>query len=66
MAERIFLVIRADRSMRFAKKPRLAWDEIAVGINVTFPEGWGKVIGNIDITAPDFDPTIEYAPVGDE
>ena len=63
MADRYFLVIKADRSMRVAKRPRLSADEIAVQINLTFPKDWGKVVGNIDITVPDFAPEVKYEQV---
>ena len=58
-----YLVIRADRTMRVAKKPRLQADEVAIRINVKFPEGWGHVIANLDITAPDFTPEVKYEQV---
>jgi hypothetical protein len=57
------LVIGADRSVRVGKKPRLAWDEVGVRIAINFPEGWGKVIGNITVDAPEFDPNVTYVPV---
>ena len=64
-SQRYFLVIKSDRDVRIAKKPRLAWDEVAVQIDVEFPEQWGKVIGNIRVDAPEFDPTITYVPKED-
>jgi len=60
---RYILVIRADRSVRIARKPRFGPDEVGVRINITFPGGWGTTVGEIDITAPDFQPTIEYVEV---
>lgn len=54
-----YLVIRADRTMRVAKRPRLSWDETAIKLNVVFPDGWGKVSGELDMTLPEFTPTIE-------
>lgn len=54
-----YLVIRADRIMRIAKRPRLSWDETAIKLNVVFPDGWGKVSGELNLTLPEFTPTIE-------
>jgi hypothetical protein len=65
MEQVYFLVIKADRSMRIAKKPRLGPDEVAVKVKVKFPEGWGTTIGTIDITAPEFHPEVRYEQVQD-
>jgi hypothetical protein len=62
----VILVIRADRTTRVARKPRLAADEIGVRINLAFPDNWGKVVGDIDITVPDFTPEVRYEQVGSE
>jgi hypothetical protein len=55
------LVIRADRSVRVARKPRLAQDEIGIRLKIAFPEGWGTIIDTIEITAPDFQPAVALA-----
>lgn len=59
--QRIYLVIRADRSVRVAKRPRLCADEIAVEINLSFPEVWGTVVSTMDINVPDFAPVVNPA-----
>lgn len=59
--ERHLLVIRADRSIRIAKRPRLAADEVAIPLNITFPDHWGRVLTeHIDITVPDFAPEVVH------
>lgn len=60
MTERYVLVIRADRSVRVARKPRLGADEVGVRLSITFPEGWGRIVGNVEITAPEFKPEVRY------
>jgi hypothetical protein len=56
-----YLVIKADRSIRVAKRPRIQADEIAIRVNLNFPEGWGKVLTDpIDINVPDFTPEVKY------
>ena len=63
--ERYTLVIKADRTVRIARRPRIGADEVGVRVNITFPQGWGQTIGSIDITAPDFMPEIKYEQVED-
>ena len=65
MKQTVILVIRADRSTRIAKRPRLAADEVGIRINLDFPNNWGKVVGDIDITVPDFTPEVRYEQVGE-
>jgi hypothetical protein len=63
MKHTVILVIRADRTTRVAKRPRLAADEVGVRINLDFPNNWGRVIGDIDIAVPDFAPEVRYEQV---
>lgn len=56
-AQRVYLVIGADRRVRVAKRPQLRPDEVAVEINLTFPDTWGTVVSRVDIAVPDFTPT---------
>lgn len=67
---RVFLVIRADRTMRLLKCPRTVlfpetWrpslheDEVAVAIDVDFPTGWGRLLnGAITVKVPDTLPVV--------
>jgi hypothetical protein len=56
-----YLVIRADRTVRIAKRPRIMADEVAIRIELDFPAGWGRVLADpIFITAPDFTPEVIY------
>lgn len=62
-----FLIIRADRSVRVAKKTnRMQPDEVAVKIVLDFPDSWGNVIGEVSIDMPEFTPTVEYVAGDDE
>lgn len=49
----VYLVVRSDGDVRVAKRPRVATDEIAVAINLTFPEGWGQITHAIDVQMPE-------------
>lgn len=51
-----FLIIRADRSVRVAKKTnRMQPDEVAVKIVLDFPDSWGNVIGEVSIDMSELD-----------
>jgi hypothetical protein len=54
--KRVYLVIGADRKVRAAVNPRVQLDEIAIAINLTFPDTWGRVLQTIDVDVPDFAP----------
>lgn len=57
----MFLVIRSDRSCRIAKKPRLAADEVAIPVDLLFPNAWGTVLDQrITLTVPDFAPEVVH------
>lgn len=60
----VYLVIRSDKSVRAVKRLRLADDEIAIPIRLSFPDTWGRINGStLDVTVPDFAPAVE---VGDQ
>lgn len=59
MIDKVYLVIGADRKVRVARRPQIRDDEIAIAINLTFPDTWGRVVSNVDITVPDFAPDVE-------
>jgi hypothetical protein len=54
--ERVYLVIGADHKVRAAKRPQIRADEVAIAINLTYPNSWGNVVSSLDITVPDFAP----------
>lgn len=59
--ETVYLIIRADRYMRLGKRPpRLGVDEVAIRLNVAFPDDWGRILTEQDVTValPDFTPTV--------
>lgn len=60
--EKYFLVISADRRVRASKRPQVQPDEVAILLNITFPDSWGAVIGSVDITVPDFVGEVEVSP----
>lgn len=57
MKKRVYLVIGSDKRVRAAVRPQVREDEVAIAINLTFPDTWGRTIGTIDVTVPDFVPT---------
>lgn len=54
--QRVYLVIGADQRVRAAKRPQIRADEVAIAINLRFPDGWGRVVSTMDVTVPDFAP----------
>jgi hypothetical protein len=62
VSEKYLLVIRADRKVRIAKRPRIFADEIAIPIVLEFPTHWGRVLRDQEITieVPDFTPEVKY------
>jgi hypothetical protein len=57
--EKVYLVIGADRRVRAARRPQIRTDEVAIAINLRFPDNWGRVVGTLDASVPDFTPEIE-------
>ncbi len=53
MIKTVYLVVRADGDVRVAKRPRIAADEVAMKLNVTIPDGWGRVVGSLDVVVPE-------------
>lgn len=66
MKETAFLVVKADRSMRIAKRPRLAADEVAIRLTINFPDAWGRVIADLTVDLPDEPPVATIEPVEDQ
>jgi len=54
----VYLVVRSDGSVRAAKRPRLASDEVAISVRLTFPDGWGKIVEQFEVQMPE-PPTAE-------
>jgi hypothetical protein len=61
--ETVTLVIGADRSVRVGKRPRIQPWEVAVRLHLHFPDSWGRTIGSLDITVPDFATELRYEQV---
>lgn len=59
--QRVFLVVRSDGHVRAAKSPRIAPNEVGIAIDLTFPDGWGKVTQAFDIAMPP--PPVAVEPV---
>jgi hypothetical protein len=55
--KRAYLVIGADRRIRAAWRPQIRAAEVAIAINLAFPDTWGRVVATIDLPVPDFAPT---------
>lgn len=57
---RVYLVVGADRSVRAVKRPHAIRDnEVAIAINLQFPDTWGRVVSTVDIKVPDFAPVVD-------
>lgn len=51
-----FLVVRADGDARIVSRmPKLRLDEFAYRLNISIPDSWASVVGDIDIALPDPD-----------
>jgi hypothetical protein len=57
--QKVYLVIGPDLSVRVAKRPRVGASEIAIAINLRFPDGWGRVVQTLNVDVPDFAPEVE-------
>jgi hypothetical protein len=57
--QRVYLVIGADKRIRAAKRPQIREDEVAIAVNLRFPDTWGRIIDTIEINIPDFAPAVE-------
>lgn len=57
--KRVYLVIGADQRVRAAVRPQIRADEIAIALDLKFPDTWGRVVQKLDVTIPDFTPTAE-------
>lgn len=49
---KVYLVVSADRRVRVAKRPQIGMDEVAMEINLNFPDGWGTVVSTMDLSVP--------------
>ena len=67
MRESIYLVIRRPLRSRAARRPRLNKDEVAIRINLVFPDTWGKVLPDqVTVTVPDFAPSAVVTKTSDD
>lgn len=62
---KVYLVIDASGRVRAAKRPQIKVDEVAIAINLNFPDTWGRVIGTVAFDVPDFAPSVEPEPSSD-
>ena len=49
---KVYLVVSADRRVRVAKRPQIGMDEVAIAVNLSFPDGWGTVVSTLDLPVP--------------
>lgn len=56
---KVYLVIDANQRVRAAKRPQIKADEVAIAVNLVFPDTWGRVLQTVDVTVPDWAPTVE-------
>jgi hypothetical protein len=58
----VYVVVRSDGEVKVAKRPRVARDEVAIALNLVFPDGWGQVTQSFDIEMPE--PPVASEPEG--
>lgn len=56
---RVYLVVDATQKVRAAKRPQIRADEIAIAVNLKFPDTWGRVVSTVDVAVPDWTPEVE-------
>lgn len=61
---KVYLIVDAQQRVRAAKRPRIGADEVAIAVNLRFPDTWGRVVATVDVTVPDFAPVIEEPAAG--
>jgi hypothetical protein len=60
MIKQVYLIVGADKRVRAVTRiGRLRDDEIAIRLNLTFPNTWGRVTSTLDVEIPDYTPTAE-------
>ena len=48
-----WLIVRADETMRVvSRQPSLLWNEVAFRLKLTVPDGWGKLVGTVELEIP--------------
>lgn len=62
-----FLIFSAGGEARVvARMPALRLDEFAYRLVVEIPDGWGHILGQINVSLPDPNPTVDMDPVEPE
>jgi hypothetical protein len=60
----VYLVIKADRSVRVLRKLHLGLgpDEVAIPITLNFPVGWGRIqqAAALSVDLPEFVPEVQH------
>ena len=60
MKQVAYLVIKANQTMRVVRRlPDLSQGEVAIRLNLNFPDTWGRIVDTVEVTIPDFTPTLE-------
>jgi hypothetical protein len=60
MKQVAYLVIKANQTMRVVRRlPDLSQGEVAIRLNLIFPDTWGRIVDTVEVTIPDFTPTLE-------
>ena len=60
MIKQVYLIVSASQKVRAVT--RLTYikdDEIAIKLNLTFPNTWGRVTQTLDVEIPDFKPVAD-------
>jgi len=60
MIKQVYLIVSADKKVRAVTRiGSMRDDEVAIKLNLTFPNNWGRVNQTLDVQIPDFTPTAE-------
>lgn len=55
---KVFLVVDAARRVRAVKRWSPRVDEVAIVLNLRFPDTWGHPVQMVDLVVPDFAPVV--------
>lgn len=66
MKEIVFLIVKADRSVRIAKKPRINHDEVKIRVVLDFPGSWGREVAKVELKMPEFVPSVDIEVIDPE
>jgi len=55
---RVYLVVDADKRVRASRRPQIKPNEVAIAVDLRFPNTWEKTVATVSADVPDFAPTV--------